>query len=153
MAWHEEEHHAIFNSLVEATKFSASDWFSHWKPPVEGEEEPVNLTLFYPLLVLRSDLYESSQKGRRVSLHSREHIQFRKSVITDGQPDTYQVDVIVEGFLPKYLAILEKEALILTRRFRRKKRQVRDAIDHIVSQAKADPVAMETKSFRKVLEF
>jgi hypothetical protein len=152
MAWHEEEHHSIFNSLVEATKFGVSEWFSRWVPPAEGEEEPVNLNLFYPLLVLRGDLYESSQKGRRVSLHSREHIQFRKSVIADNQPDTYQVDVVVERFLPKYLAILEKEAQILARRFRRKKRQVRASIDHIVAKTSADAVAVETKSFRKVLE-
>ncbi len=141
MAWHDEEHHGLFNTLVEAARFEVNEFFSRWRPPNESEKESVNLNVYYPLLVLRGDLYECAQKGRNFSIRSKKHIQFRKPVITDGQPDTYQVDVIVEGFLSKYLAILEREEELLRRRLRRKKQQVRKAIDHIVAKANADEEA------------
>jgi hypothetical protein len=154
MAWHEDEHHGVFNSLVEATKFAVNEWYSYWEPPADGKEQPVDVNLFYPLLVLRGDLYEFSQKGRSVSLRSKEHIQFRKSVITDGEPDTCQVDVIIESFLPRYLDILWREQDVLQQKFRKRKQQMRKAIENIVTKARAmtDETTEGEKSFRDVLD-
>ena len=68
MAWHEDEHHGVFNALVEATKFNVTEYFSNWEPPAEDEEEPVNLNLFYPLLIFSGDLYECSQTNGKLTL-------------------------------------------------------------------------------------
>ena len=146
MAWHEEEHHSIFNSLVEATRHEVKDYFSNWVPPDKKEEEPVNLNLFYPVLIIRDDLYECKQVKGRFILRKKDHIQFRKSAISSKESETYHIDVIVESYLPKFLDILEEEALALKRRFGRKKRLVRQAIEYIVEKANKE------KS-KEVLEF
>lgn len=152
MAWHDEEHHGVFNSLVEATKFTVNGYFSAWEPPKENEDEPVNLNLFYPVLILNRDLFECSKSERRLVLRRKEHIQFRKSVISDGEQETYQIDVILEKFLPKYLAMLEREQCSLRDRMRRRKKQVREAIAYIVSKAKNELAEGKISKYKQALE-
>ncbi|MCD6398520.1 MAG: hypothetical protein J7L08_01230 [Candidatus Aenigmarchaeota archaeon] len=153
MAWHDEEHHSVFNSLIEATRYTVKEFFSEWVPPEEDEEEPVNLNLFYPVLIIRDDLYECKQTKRQFSLRKKNHLQFRKSAISSKGRETYQVDVIVESYLPKFLSILDEEALSLKRRLARKKKLVREAVDRIVEKANKEKSQNKSKTYKDVLEF
>jgi len=153
MAWHDDEHHGVFNSLVEATKYNVDEYFTDWSPPKKDEEEAVNLNLFYPVLILHEDLYVCRQTEGRISLRKQNHIQFRKSVISGYERDTFQIDVIVESFVPKYLDLLERENEALVRRLRRKKKDVLEAIDYIVVKARRSMRQKKTKSYKEILEF
>jgi hypothetical protein len=77
LAWHDDEHHGLFNSLVEATKYEVDEEFSSWVLPTEEEEEPVNIHLFYPLLILRDDLHECQQQRGKPILAKKQHIPQR----------------------------------------------------------------------------
>jgi hypothetical protein len=153
MAWHDEEHHSVFNSLIGATKYEVDNWFSSWVMPENTEEEPIDINLYYPLLIVSGDIYECSQNKGRISLKKVNHVQFRKTTIVDNESETYPIDVITEPYLKKYLEVLENEQKILVSRIKRKKKQVLAAVTHIVSKAAEAAESGEIKSFRKVLEF
>lgn len=152
LAWHDDEHQGLFNTLIEATKYEVRGIFSDWMPPSKDEEEPVNITLFYPVLVIHRDLFECTQRSGKPFLKKRNHIQFRKAVISGKHQETYQVDVIVESYLKQYLDIILKEQEQLKARFQRKKKIVRIAVDRIVSKAKAANRRNRMKDFRAILE-
>jgi len=153
LACHDDEHHNLFNSLVAATEYEMDDFFSSWELPEKDEEEPLNLNLFYPVLVIKSDLYECKQKKSKPVFTSRNHIQFRKSVVSRQKQKTFHIDVITESYLKKYLDMLDKEHEELTTRLKRKKKEVRSTIDGIVSQARAARRKGKRKDFRDILEF
>jgi len=153
LAWHDDEHHSLFNTLVAATEYEMDDFFSSWELPEKDEEEALNLNLFYPLLIIKSDLYECKQKRGKPVFTRRKHIQFRKSVVSRQQQKTFHIDVITESYLKNYLDLLEEEHEELTTRLKRKKKEVRSAIDRIVSQARAAKRKEKRKDFRDILEF
>lgn len=153
MAWHDEEHHSIFNSLINATEFETGQWFANWVLPDEDKEEFFELKLFYPLLILRGDLFTCKQSKNRPILTKQQHVQFRREVARGNSSETYHIDVIVESYVPKYLEILDKESDALVRRLRRKKRDVRNAIERITNKAR-DLASKEARpDFRSVLDF
>lgn len=153
MAFHDEEHHGIFNSLIGATRYSVDEWFSGWGPTEDNNEEPINLNLFYPLLILGGELFECTQTKGRLFIKKRNHIQFRKSFISDGNNETFQIDIVIENYLKKYLDIVGEEITIIKNRFRRRRKNLYSAIRYIVTQAKEQKAADKIKSFREVLEF
>jgi hypothetical protein len=150
LAWHDDEHHGLFNNLIGATRYEVEEDFSSWFLPEKDEEEQVGIHLYYPLLIVRDDLYECQQLRGKPSLKKRKHIQFRKSLIFDNAQDTYQIDVIVESFLKKYIDILLKESKLIKSRLQRKKKDVKHSLDIIVSKAKKDK---KLENFREILEF
>lgn len=151
LAWHDDEHHGIFNALVEATRHECDDFFASWTPPKGTEVEPVNINLFYPLLILHDDLYECRQSRNGPRLIARKHIQFRKSVITGRKPEVFHIDVIVESYLDEYLKMLDKEHDELKKRFQRNKGHVRKAVDLIVREAKKYKATRRKPDFRAIL--
>jgi hypothetical protein len=153
LAWHDEEHHSLFDTLALATEYEMGESFSSWVLPEKDEEEPFNLNLFYPLLIIKNELYECKQKKGKPVFTRREHIQFRKSVVLAGKQETFHIDVITEAHLTNYLKLLEQEHEKLATRMRRKKKEVRAAIGGIVSQARAARRKGKRKDFRDVLEF
>jgi len=153
LAWHDDEHHSLFDTLVAATEYEMREFFSSWELPGKDEEEPFNLNLFYPLLILKSDLYECRERRGQPAFTRREHVQFRKSVVLGGKAETFHIDVVTEAYLKNYFKLLEEEHEELTKRLRRRKREVRSAIDRIVSQARAARRKGRRKDFRDILEF
>lgn len=153
MAWHDEEHHGLFNTLVSATEYEMDDFFSSWELPERNEEEPMNLNVLYPLLILKGDLFECHQKRSKPIFTRKRHIQFRKSVISRQEQKTYHIDVITESFLKEYLQMLEEQHEKLKTSLRRKKKDVRKAIDMIVSEARKAKIKDKRKEFRDILEF
>lgn len=153
MAFHDDDHHNLFNSLVAATGYEISEDFSSWNLPKKDKQEPLDLHLFYPLLILKGKLYECKQSRGKPVFTSRKHIQFRKSIVSSEEQKTFQIDVITESNLKQYLSILEEEHEKLKIRLRRKKKDVRDSIERIISQARNAKSKRKLKDFREILEF
>jgi hypothetical protein len=80
-------------------------------------------------------------------------IQFRKSVISGKSQETYQIDVILESYLKKYIDMLLKESGLIKSRMQWKKKIVKETVEMIVSKAKKAKKDKKPLDFRKTLEF
>lgn len=153
LAIHHETQHQTFESLLKALDYEIARHFDTWDPPDNINEEQVDIKVYYPLLILQGDLYSASLRNKRLSLKKSKHIRFRKQFISPNKidPETYQVAVITEDYLPSYLKIIDSEIEKMRRIFQRKKSRVLLSIEKIVEetkQAKGKP-----KSYRGYLEF
>jgi len=153
MAWHDDEHHRLFDTLVAATEYEIEELLSSWQPPRRGEEEPLNLNIFYPLLIARGDLFECKQEKGGPVFEPRSHVQFRKRIISGQQQKTFHIDIVIEAFLAKYLKMLEDEHEELKVRLRRKKKHVRLAIDRIASEMRKVKNRDKREGLREILQF
>lgn len=96
----------------------------------------MNVEFYYPVLILQGDLLEANPGKRSVALRSAEHLQFRRSSVVGGKQVDYQIDVIRERFLEKYLNTVEQEIKKTARLFRRRHQIIRESIDKIVEEAR-----------------
>lgn len=136
MAWHDDEHHGIFDSLVNATIYEVESSFSDWEPPPKNEEEDLDLNFYYPLLILGGDFFICRQKKGSVNLIEKNHIQFRKQLVIGDTNEIFHIDVVTERYLRRYLRNLIKEHEKLIQKLKRKKAEVRKAIEYIVTEAR-----------------
>jgi hypothetical protein len=133
LASHEGTHFDSFRKLCDATDHYINKHYKHWQL---GPPETVNLQIFYPIVVVQGDLIEATQTARSVMLRSADHIQFRIT-IADSETDlSYQIDVVREKFLPRYLELIDNELAITARKLRRKSSHLRASIEKLVSNAK-----------------
>lgn len=136
MAMHEGSHYESFRKLCDVTDYYVDKHFKCWEI---GGKEDVNIEFYYPLVIVQGDLVEAYQTTRSVGFRSAEHIQFRQSVATNGGVTDYQIDVIRERYLPKYLDLIDAELEKTSRLLRRRHVTIRTAIDRIAEEAiKAD---------------
>jgi hypothetical protein len=68
MALHNDEQHNTFNKLVKAVNFYISQDYAAWELPQNAKKEPVNVNLYYPVLILQGDLFTAQLIGNRHSL-------------------------------------------------------------------------------------
>lgn len=153
MAWHDEEHHGLFNSLIEATKFEVADMFSSRRLRSRDKREPVNVNLFYPLLIVRHELYECRQTRNGVVPRKRNHVHFIKSVMSGTDTDVFHIDVITEWYLGRYLSALLREAKEMKQQFQRKKKMIQISVDKIVARAHSARAKKRLKDLREILEY
>jgi hypothetical protein len=153
LAFHSEEQHDTFNSLIKAVDYEVDEHFKGWYLPEQVDEEGINIQIYYPLLILQGDLYSAYLKDNRFILRKAKHIQFRKQFFSSykNEVETYQIDVIVEGYLSRYLEIVGSEIEGIKKVLQRKKRKVFESIEKIVQEAKEG--GKELDSYRKYLEF
>jgi hypothetical protein len=153
IASHNEEQHDTLNKLIKAVDYAVDEDFKNWALPEKGEEERVNIQIYYPVLILQGDLYSAYLKNNRLILRKAKHVQFRKELYSTqkNEIETYQIDVIVENYLPRYLEMIESEVEKIKRVFQRKKSIVFDSIEKIVEEARG--AKGEPESYRKYLEF
>lgn len=153
LALHDETQHDTFNSVIKALDYEISKHFDNWRPPTRFESEDVNVQIYYPLVILQGDLYTAELKSKTLVLKKVNHVQFRKEVFSSSAREvhTYQIDVISEKYLPKFLKIVESEVDKIKKVFQRKKGRVRLSIDHIVTEVKKSK--KRKKSYRDILEF
>jgi hypothetical protein len=133
MALHEDAQFDCFRKLCAVTDYFLDDHFKSWR---FGGPEFVNVEFFYPVLVVQGELLEVRPGRSSLRLARRPHLQFRRSQFSRGKAHNYQMDVITESFMPKYLQLVENEGMAIARRFRRRHKAVRDAIDRIVRGAR-----------------
>jgi hypothetical protein len=133
MAWHDETHFDAFRKLSAAVDHAVADHYRRWT--FDGEE-PINIQLYYPVLVVQGELLEARSTRGTVRLSRRSHIAFRRSEFVEGEERSYQIDVLQERHFPRFVALAERESERMARLLQRRQRQVRDAIDRIVRGAR-----------------
>ena len=153
MAFHDEEHHNTFSSLIKALDYEITKHYDGWEPPKKLEEEEVYIQIYYPLLILQGELFAAELGRNDITLKKVKHIQFRKEIFSPriNEVETYQIDVISESYLKTYLKMVESEIKKVKGVFQRKKKQVDLSIKKIVQDAKKSK--KKIKSYREYLEF
>ena len=153
LAFHSEEQHDTFNSLIRAVDYEVDSHFNDWYLPDQIDEESVNIQIYYPLLILQGGLYSAYLEDNCLMLKKAKHIQFRKQFFSSytKEVETYQIDVIVEDYLSHYLEIIKSEIEEIENVLQRKKIRVFKSIEKIVEEAKKG--GEEADSYRKHLEY
>ncbi|MBE9513072.1 MAG: hypothetical protein IMY77_03325 [Chloroflexi bacterium] len=153
MALHSEEQHDTFSSLLKAIDYEIAQHFDSWYLPDKVDEEGVNVQIYYPLVIIQGSLYSATLKNNHFFLRKSKHIQFRKQLFLSrtNKVETYQIDVINEGFLPDYLKIVDSEMERVKNILQRRRADVLLSIEKIVEEAKSSK--RKQKSYREYLEF
>ncbi len=149
MALHPEVQHQTFVSLINALEAAIDEHYSAWTPPKRGKLEEVNIQLYYPLLVLQGDIYMARESRRGVQLRNVRHVRYRREVWTSKRRATYQIDVIQESFLLRYLRMVDREVQTIVDRLKRRREPVIEALRRLVGDAKK---ANRGTTWRQVFE-
>lgn len=153
MALHVDEQHDTFNSLIKALEYEIEKHFEGFTLPRKGEEEGVNIQVYYPIIILQGDLYSGHLTKGRLVLKKSKHIQFRKEYFLPrlNEVETYQIDVITENYLKNYLKIIDSEMEKIRQIFLRKRKKVRFSINKIIAEARK--IRKRVKSYREFFDF
>ncbi|MGA3178062.1 MAG: hypothetical protein ABSE19_12050 [Candidatus Acidiferrum sp.] len=108
IALHDEAHHATVTNLLAALECEIDE---HYGLLEKGRfsRDTASVSVYYPLLVLGGPLYLARESKRGLVLHPRSYLQYKKETWVGERRSEYRVDVIQEGYVPRYLRILEKE--------------------------------------------
>ncbi len=134
MAMHEGSHFDSFRKLCDVTEYQIDKNFKGWS--FDGTREDLNIEIYYPVIVVQGDLVEACESKRSVTFRSADHIQFRQSVARRGKVDSYQMDIVREKYLPKYLELIDSELEKTAQLLAGHHEIIRSAISSIVEQAK-----------------
>jgi hypothetical protein len=134
MAMHEGSHFDSFRKLCDMTDYYIDKHFKHWS--FDGTKESLNIEIYYPIIVVQGDLVEARESGRSVTFQYADHIQFRQSVARRGKVGSYQMDIVRERYLPKYLGQIDDELAKTAALLRNHQETTRRAINSIVERAK-----------------
>jgi len=134
MAMHEGSHFDSFRKLCDVTDYYIDKHFKSWS--FDGTKEFLNIEIYYPVIVVQGDLVEGLESKRSVTFRSADHIQFRQSVARRGKVDSYQMDIVRETYLPKYLGQIESELTKTAELLRGHQEIIRSTINSIVEVAK-----------------
>lgn len=135
MAWHSEDHHEAFSTLINAVESEKNEHYEKWVLPTRRKGEGINIQIYYPLLVVQGDLRVARETRNGLLVRSVGHVQLRKSVWSAKRKDTYQIDVVTESYVPRYLRIVEREMKSLAKRMRTHQSTIRDSLSRIVDVA------------------
>lgn len=125
--------HQTFLALVNAVEHGIEDHCNNWVPPGRSKEK-INLQIFYPLLVLQGDIYEARMDAASLTIKEVEHVQYCKD-LWDGRGNrTYQIDVISEKYVSKYLDLVDKEIETIRRRLQRQRSNAYHSIEYVTKQ-------------------
>jgi hypothetical protein len=150
IATHLDPQHQTLNKLVDALEAIITEHYNSWRLPTKGEKEPINIQLYYPLLVVQGDLYLAKQSRRGLKMRKVRHVQFRRELWSAQKKATYHIDVIHESFLSAYLKIVEKEVEAVKRRFVKRRKSVQKSIDKLILEARQQ--RRSNTPFRKIFE-
>jgi putative sterol carrier protein len=143
MAWHDSTHFDALKKLCDVVDYLADKHFKSWQ---FCGREFVNLEFYYPVLVLQGELFEARAVDGKLELHTGDHLQFRRSKASRADSTDYQIDIVKEAALERYLDIVERELERTARRLKKRDKIVRKAIKRIVARAK------DMKSLKAVKE-
>ncbi len=136
IALHDDSQHDSIVTLINVLETSIEDIYKNWELPSESEDEPLNLTMYYPVLIVQGDLYLTSYKAKDLKLKRQNHIQFRKEVHSTKFNKTYQVAVIRESYLEKYVQIIDKELNTIEQTLKKRKEVILQSIERIIEDAR-----------------
>lgn len=135
MALHEGAHYESLKKLCNIVDFRVRQTFRSWT--FDSRPERVCVEIYYPVLIVQGDLLEARQTKRSVTLRSSDHVQFRRSFVSNGNERDYFIDIIRERYLPRYVDMIEGEIRRAASRMKRHHKEIRTSMDLIVELAKA----------------
>ncbi|MBI4186796.1 MAG: hypothetical protein HY530_04740 [Chloroflexi bacterium] len=151
IALHSDEQHDTFDKLIKVVDYEVNKHFESWYLS-DKAEEPVNIQIYYPLVILQSGLYTAHLNNNRLILKKTNHVQFRQQFFSSqDKMETYQIDIIVESYLPSYLETIAIETEKMKQVFQRKKKMVFKSIQQIIEETKKEEGS--PKSYRKYFDF
>jgi hypothetical protein len=130
MAQHEDMHFDSFNKLCFALNHDIDEHFS--RANLSGKE-PLNIQMYYPILILSGNLIEVFPTEGELVIRPTEHIHYIQSYITIGREKRYHIDVVTEEYLPKLLGLIRRELLKTVRLLRHHGTEVRASSDKITA--------------------
>lgn len=143
MASHDERHFEDIRKLCDAVDYFSEQHVKDWS---FGDEEPINLQIYYPLIVVQGALFDARPSKKSIRLYDAQHIQYRQPAIINGEEEDYQIDIVTEAYFPQYVDMVEDEIIKTVRRMQRRKPQIMRSIEAIVDLAK------KAKNEKDVLE-
>ena len=133
MAQHEGVHFDVFKKLCHAVDFYVDEHFGSW---LLQDGEPVNIEIYYPIVVVQGELIDVRTAEQSLSLIKTDHIRYYRTAIHTGEATNYHIDVVTERYFSDYLRLIEDEIELIIKRMKRRKKKVRQSIDKIVKKAK-----------------
>ena len=114
VASHNDQHHNTFVNLIKCLKHNMNHdiEFYHVGSSNFNVIERISLSIYLPVLILGGEIYEAKEVDSILSIKKINHAQFRKSMNFDRQdqlPEVYQIDVITESYLERYLDLVRSE--------------------------------------------
>jgi hypothetical protein len=147
MAFHDDQHFDCIRKLCDAVDYFSEDHLKGWS---FGDDEPVNLQIYYPVIVVQGALFDARPSKKSVRLYKANHIQYRQAAITRGEEMDYQIDVVTEAYFPQYVDMIEDEIEKMARRMQRRKPRIIQSIDaivHLAKKAKDEKGVLEAMKF------
>lgn len=139
IAFHNDEQHNTFNSLIQSLDNEIIEHSNSWVMPDDDEEESVNIQIYYPLLILQGPLYEAFYDDElNLIIQDASNVTFKKQVydFKNQEGKEYMIDVITENYLDTYLGIVDQEIKTIKKIFQRKRKAVKKAINKYVEDAR-----------------
>jgi hypothetical protein len=133
MATHEGGQFDAIRKLCDAADYYRQKHFRSWR---FAENEPINLEVYYPVVVLQGELLDARAGKRSVGLRKAKHLQLRRSTATAKGEVDYQIDAVQEKALPAYLDLVVKELEKAARLMRRRHAVVQTSLEAIVREAR-----------------
>lgn len=143
-ALHEGSHFESFRKLMDVIEYHIDKHYDDWS--FSDEKENLNLTFYYPVLVVQGELLEATPTTRTVSIKKSNHLQFQCSSIRNNREIGYQIDIVQEKYFKKYLERIEEETKKTARLLKRRKKVVRRSIDRIIELAKKEKTPEKIRS-------
>lgn len=104
---HENQFQTIENLLDAAAHFTSEIRGRDVIDKVAGDA--VHLRIVCPILLFSGPVFECRIKGKGYNVSEKEHLTFRKRVKTETLDGTYNIDVVQEDFLSKFLRMVSRE--------------------------------------------
>jgi hypothetical protein len=133
MAQHEGSHFDSFQKLCDALSYYREDHFKSW---YLGRDEPINIQVYYPAIVLQGQLFDARVGKKEVTLKSSSSLSYRRTIIHKQESKDIQIDIMTERAVSSWLKTIDSEIQSMVRRLRKNRKEVQRSIDRIVTNAK-----------------
>jgi len=133
LAQHEGTHFDSFQKLSDALTYYQREHFASW---YLGRDEPINIQIYYPALVLQGRLIDARVSKSGVAFRRASHLSYRRTIIHQQGATEIQIDVLTESNLSSWLRTVDKEVQTIVRRLRRRRSDVQKSINRIVTRAR-----------------
>ena len=115
MALHDEAHFGVLSVLIAATQYHIEVHYSSWSPG-KPEQEPINIQMYYPILVLQGELLSVRPTRRGLLTRSVSHVRLRYSVVRAQREEYYMIDIVTERAIRRLVRTIANEVTETARR-------------------------------------
>jgi len=109
IAKHLDSQHDTFDGLIKCLEKKLDNDFSQFLLPLKGKEENIFFHLFYPIIVLQGELYETYEVDGGRQFKQMKLLSFSKQVATNSKSRSYKIDIVTESYFNDYLVMIDKE--------------------------------------------